>query len=318
LQSGDFDNRTVVDSGIGILLARRPDENASLLPSLGDPAGWTNPALIIHDNGFSQDEAYQEVSVVCANIVQSVCALIDGMKALNIPFTSKQYRNEEFQPSIKTLWNDKGVEVAYKRRDEFYLHDSAKYFLDSLDRIYDKNFVPTEQDILRTRTVTMGVIEVCFHIKNKFWRVFDVGGQRSQRKKWVHCFDDAKAIIYVASLSEYDQVLLEDNMTNRMQESLQLFRQVINNKYFVRTSIILFLNKKDIFEKKIGHGNSLKIAFPHYKGLFSVLLFYANENREKSIYTHLTCATDTQKVQFVLDSILDTILSSRLKRCSLY
>lgn len=48
---------------------------------------------------------------------------------------------------------------------------------------------------------------------NKILRVFDVGGQRSQRKKWIHCFDDAKAIIYVASLSEYDQVLEEDNLT---------------------------------------------------------------------------------------------------------
>ncbi|VDO92786.1 unnamed protein product [Heligmosomoides polygyrus] len=243
-------------------------------------------------------------------------------------------KKDEFQPlseemykAIKTLWNDKGVEAAYERRDEFYLHDSAKYFLDSLDRIYDKNFVPTEQDILRTRIATMGVIEVCFTMKNKLWRVFDVGGQRSQRKKWIHCFDDAKAVIYVASLSEYDQVLIEDEATNRMQESLQLFRQVINNKYFVNTSVILFLNKKDLFEKKIGHGKSLRIAFPHYKGgenydeaskYIEAQFMAANDNREKSIYTHLTCATDTQQVQFVLDSVLDTILSSKLKGCGLY
>ncbi|VDL84748.1 unnamed protein product [Nippostrongylus brasiliensis] len=228
---------------------------------------------------------------------------------------------------IKTLWNDKGVEAAFERRDEFYLHDSAKYFLDSLDRIYDRNFVPTEQDILRTRVATMGVIEVCFTMKNKLWRVFDVGGQRSQRKKWIHCFDDAKALIYVASLSEYDQVLLEDDTTNRMQESLQLFRQVINNKYFVNTSVILFLNKKDLFENKIGHGKSLRVAFPNYKGgenydeaakYIEAQFMAANENSEKSIYTHLTCATDTQQVQFVLDSVLDTILSSKLKGCGLY
>ncbi|KHJ93486.1 g-protein alpha subunit [Oesophagostomum dentatum] len=247
---------------------------------------------IIHDNGYTQDEAAQKISVVCANTVQSIGAIIDGMKALNIPFASKQSsdyaalikrtldKKDEFQPlteemykAIKTLWNDKGVEAAFERRDEFYLHDSAKYFLDALDRIYDKNFVPTEQDILRTRIATMGVIEVCFTMKNKLWRVFDVGGQRSQRKKWIHCFDDAKAVIYVASLSEYDQVLLEDDSTNRMQESLQLFRQVINNKYFVNTSVILFLNKKDLFEKKIGHGRSLRIAFPNYRGQRLSLFF---------------------------------------------
>ncbi|KAK6046673.1 g-protein alpha subunit [Cooperia oncophora] len=111
-----------------------------------------------------------------------------------------------------------------------------------------------------------------------------------------------------------------------MQESLQLFRQVINN-YFVNTSVILFLNKKDLFEKKIGHGKSLRIAFPNYKGgenydeaskYIEAQFMAANENREKSIYTHLTCATDTQQVQFVLDSVLDTILSSKRKGCGLY
>uniref|UniRef100_A0A1I7XLX7 Guanine nucleotide-binding protein alpha-1 subunit n=1 Tax=Heterorhabditis bacteriophora TaxID=37862 RepID=A0A1I7XLX7_HETBA len=301
---------------------------------------------IIHDNGFSQDEAVQKKSVVCANLVQSMGALVDGFHALKLIFANKQcheYANfvrktlqhkEEFQPlnvemyrAIKTLWADKGIEVAYQRRDEFYLHDSAKYFFDSLDRIYDADYVPTEQDILRTRIATMGVIEVCFTMKNKLWRVFDVGGQRSQRKKWIHCFDDAKAVIYVAALSEYDQVLMEDNSTNRMQESLQLFKQVVNNKYFINTSVILFLNKKDLFEKKIGHGKSLKIAFPNYRGgenydeaakYIEAKFLAANESKEKSIYTHLTCATDTEQVQFVLDSVLDTILSSKLKGCGLY
>ncbi|KAJ1359838.1 guanine nucleotide-binding protein subunit alpha [Parelaphostrongylus tenuis] len=159
------------------------------------------------------------------------------------------------------------------------------------------------------------------------WGVFDVGGQRSQRKKWVHCFDDAKAIIYVASLNEYDQVLLEDDKTNRMQESLQLFRHVVNSRYFVRTAVILFLNKKDLFEKKIGHGKSLRIAFPHYKGrenydeaakYIETQFLAANENRDKSIYTHLTCATDTKQVQFVLDSVLDTISSAKLRGSGLY
>ncbi len=38
------------------------------------------------------------------------------------------------------------------------------------------------------------------------FRVFDVGGQRSERKKWIHCFEDVTAIIFIVALSEYDQV----------------------------------------------------------------------------------------------------------------
>jgi len=44
-------------------------------------------------------------------------------------------------------------------------------------------------------------------------RLFDVGGQRSERKKWIHCFEDVTAIIFCVGMSEYDQVLHEDETT---------------------------------------------------------------------------------------------------------
>ena len=44
---------------------------------------------------------------------------------------------------------------------------------------------------------------VCF-------RMFDVGGQRSERKKWIHCFEGVTAIIFIVALSEYDLTLAED------------------------------------------------------------------------------------------------------------
>lgn len=52
----------------------------------------------------------------------------------------------------------------------------------------------------------------------RFWRgaltrpsMFDVGGQRSERKKWIHCFENVTSIIFCVALSEYDQVLLEES-----------------------------------------------------------------------------------------------------------
>lgn len=45
------------------------------------------------------------------------------------------------------------------------------------------------------------------------FRLFDVGGQRSERKKWIHCFEDVTAIIFCVAMSEYDQVLHEDETT---------------------------------------------------------------------------------------------------------
>lgn len=57
---------------------------------------------------------------------------------------------------------------------------------------------------------------------------------------------------------------------NRMQESLKLFDSICNNKWFTDTSIILFLNKKDLFEEKIKK-SSLTICFPEYTGKFLLL-----------------------------------------------
>jgi guanine nucleotide-binding protein G(i) subunit alpha len=113
--------------------------------------------------------------------------------------------------------------------------------------------------------------------------MFDVGGQRSERKKWIHCFENVTSIIFCVALSEYDQVLLEESnqvrdpprismvrftdrvLKNRMMESLVLFDSVVNSRWFMRTSIILFLNKVDLFKEKLGR-SPLGNYFPDYTG----------------------------------------------------
>jgi hypothetical protein len=49
--------------------------------------------------------------------------------------------------------------------------------------------------------------------------MFDVGGQRSERKKWIHCFENVTAIIFLVAISEYDQVLIEDETVVRFCKS---------------------------------------------------------------------------------------------------
>ena len=95
--------------------------------------------------------------------------------------------------------------------------------------------------------------------------MFDVGGQRSERKKWIHCFESVTSIIFCVALSEYDQVLLEEKSQNRLKESLLLFDSVINSRWFFSTSIILFLNKKDLFKTKLAR-IPLEKYFPEYAG----------------------------------------------------
>ena len=94
----------------------------------------------------------------------------------------------------------------YTRRNEFQLNDSAQYFLSDVGRLCAPDYVPNDQDVLRSRVKTTGIVKIEFVVKKTRFRMFDVGGQRSERKKWIHCFDNVTAVLFIMALSEYDQV----------------------------------------------------------------------------------------------------------------
>ncbi|KAJ8717980.1 hypothetical protein PYW07_005910 [Mythimna separata] len=300
---------------------------------------------IIHESGFTNEDFKQYRPVVYSNTIQSLVAILRAMPNLGITYGNKDRESdgkmvfdviqrmedtepfsEELLAAMKRLWADAGVQECFGRSNEYQLNDSAKYFLDDLDRLGARDYQPTEQDILRTRVKTTGIVEVHFSFKNLNFKLFDVGGQRSERKKWIHCFEDVTAIIFCVAMSEYDQVLHEDETTNRMQESLKLFDSICNNKWFTDTSIILFLNKKDLFEEKI-RKSPLTICFPEYTGAqeygeaaaYIQAQFEAkNKSTTKEIYCHMTCATDTNNIQFVFDAVTDVIIANNLRGCGLY
>jgi len=134
-------------------------------------------------------------------------------------------------------------------------------------------------------------------------------------------FDDVTAIIYVASLSEYDQYCEEDGETNRMIESMNVFKDVINNKWFTETPIMLFLNKVDLFDDKIQKVN-LGDYFSKYKSGKSrdkALKFIkdeytkCNDNPDREIYIRETCATDTENIETVFNAVQDIFLSNAVR-----
>lgn len=141
--------------------------------------------------------------------------------------------------------------------------------------------------------------------------MFDVGGQRSERKKWIHCFENVTTILFLVAISEYDQLLFEDETVNRMQEALTLFDSICNSRWFVKTSIILFLNKIDRFKEKLPV-SPMKNYFPDYEGGadYAAACDYIlnrfvslNQAEQKQIYTHFTCATDTTQIRFVMAAV---------------
>lgn len=301
---------------------------------------------IIHERGFSDNECASYIPVVHNNTIQSLVAIIQAMGHLQINFHDRQRIKDaksffsmvsemgdevsvcrDVGAVMRRLWMDLGVQKCFGRSREYQLNDSAYYFLNSLDRISQPNYIPSEQDVLRTRVKTTGITETKFSMNGLNFKLVDIGGQRSERKKWIHCFEGVTAIIFLVALSEYDLTLIEDHEMNRMQESMKLFTSICNNKWFRDTSTILFFNKKDLFTDKI-KTSSLTVCFREYRGLntyeeagdYIRAKFEALNDRPqfKEVYSHFTCATDTNNVQFVFSAVSDIILKNNLKDCGLF
>lgn len=295
---------------------------------------------IIHDSGFRDHEVRTYRNIIYDNIFAAIRSLISAVRSFHLqlkqenedaarrlhtegetspgcfagPFTSQHTGD------LLALWRDPAIQLAFQRGHEFHISDSTAYYFNAIERIGAADYTPIHQDILRVRAKTVGIVEINFVVDGIRFKMVDVGGQRSERRKWIHCFQDVTAVIFFAALSEYDMKMYEDDITNRMQESLKLFDEVCNSEFFRETAMILFLNKKDLFKDKIEQVH-LSVCFEDYTGpmsydegikFISKKFLAVNQNEDKNIYIHVTCATDTEQVEAVFNAVKDIVLRNAL------
>ncbi|XP_056325576.1 guanine nucleotide-binding protein subunit alpha-13a [Danio aesculapii] len=307
---------------------------------------------IIHGQDFDQRAKEEVRATIYSNVIKGVRVLVDAREKLHIPWGNPENQAHgetvmafdtrsslmaegmmetkvflNFLPAIRSLWQDSGIQNAYDRRREFQLGESVKYFLDNVDKLGQLDYLPSQKDILLARKPTKGIHEYEFEIKNVPFKMVDVGGQRSERKRWFDCFDSVTSILFLVSSSEYDQVLMEDRQTNRLTESLNIFETIVNNRVFAKVSIILFLNKTDLLEDKVKTVN-IKDYFSEFTGdphnlqdvqkyLVECFRNKRREQQQKPLYHHFTTAINTENIRLVFRDVKDTILHDNLKQLML-
>lgn len=229
---------------------------------------------------------------------------------------------EQLAEAIHRLWTeDKGIQECYLQSNRFQLEVNAEHYFESIFKYANGDYLASDQDILAGRIKTTGISETIFQIRDTKFRMFDVGGQRSERRKWIHCFDNVTAVMYVVAVSEYDEKLYEDESVDRMVESLKLFANTINSPYFKDTPVILFLNKIDILERKL-KTSPIKDYYPAYSGdpysaeevceFMRQLYVCQNLNPLRQVYVHNTCATDTESMKFVIGAVTDMVFQKNI------
>nr|AHB52757.1 heterotrimeric G-protein alpha subunit [Chara braunii] len=344
--------------------AERDDKQITKILLLG--AGESGKSTIfkqikvLFQRGFSDEERSDFKKIVHVNVYQSIKVLLDGRQDFfesdsnpvysllpgnerlaqkisdiaNLSSPELPDLNGDAAAEIDRLWKDPGIQATFRRANELQLPDCAQYFFDNIDRIGAPDYIPTQEDVLFARIRTTGVAETEFVSPENpklVYRVYDVGGQRNERRKWLHLFDGVSAIIFCVALSEYDQLLFEDESVNRMMETKQLFESVLQEQWFKKTAVMVFLNKFDIFRKKVtkvslskcewfsdyrpvGGAQEVEHAYRYVARKFEDLFrqHTSQENYGRVFEVHKSTATDTEVVRRIFDAMDRAFLLQRL------
>ncbi|ORZ37350.1 guanine nucleotide binding protein, alpha subunit, partial [Catenaria anguillulae PL171] len=280
--------------------------------------------------------------ILQGNILRGVHELLHAMAQLDISLAntneSAMLRNlpenavrspptpfpEEWSEAVLTVYKDPSLKVAFERRHEATVLDNISYLFQHIPRLMTPNASISNEDILFARLETTGCSETKLNMYGLNYKVYDVPGSRSERHAWVPFFDDANVILFVVSTSSYDQTLAEDPSTNRLLEAMVVFEQVCNNPLLENTAIILFLNKIDLLASKF-KAEAFTVPFPdfaapppgedmteHVLKFLAKKFYYLNHKRERKLYVHNTCATDTNQVRVVLATVNKIIIKLNL------
>jgi len=288
---------------------------------------------VIYGNGFTESELKGFIPEMKENMMEGMLSILKASERFDVTYDKSQgdfiqtlldyYEDDDvvdinkifttdFANKLKKLWNTDQTKKILENRNQLQLFDSVDYLFAKIDEIKELDFMPSIQDVLTTRVKTTGISRLNFKIENKPFEMIDVGGQRNERKKWSSCFTGVSIVLYVVSLAEYDLKCYEDDETLRIEESLRLFKGIVNNmKFFSQTPIVLIFNKTDIFAEKIKKID-LSVTCPKYTGgkdfdksiAFLKEIYLSQRNIEKEVPIYFTCATDEKDMREKFKDIL--------------
>mmetsp|Transcript_19068 Transcript_19068/g.30310 ORF Transcript_19068/g.30310 Transcript_19068/m.30310 type:complete len:350 (-) Transcript_19068:455-1504(-) len=289
---------------------------------------------------FEQHEKENFKVVIRRNIVSSMQEILDHAEDQEMKLGSDleeyveiiseadEYLEDGWKPelgvAIEKLWKSEIIRKIFRERGKLQFPDTVASFFNDIKRISSNSFLPKDCDILRARNRTTGIAERNLKIENALFTFVDVGGQRNERKKWIHFFEGITAVMFIAAISEYNQVLYEDEKVSRLDEALNEFEKIANNDTFAESGMILFLNKIDLLREKLPH--------VPFKGVFGYegpnelkevqkyvqKLFISRVKVEKNVYTYFTCGLDTDNIDRVFRACKKFVLTQNLGEIGFY
>jgi len=320
------------------------NEAKILLLGSGDSGKSTFLRQIKHIHGVDKgldSEKMKFTSVIKHNTLKSFKDFLNVMDLREIEIDNKlkakveiienaEELDDEVGTAIEKVWGSKKMKKNYERVEvHLQIPTNSPYFWKMATAVAAENYEPSKDDIIQAKIRTIGIQETHFVFDSIKFMMVDVGGQRSERRKWLHCFSNITAVIFLTAIDEYDgKVLEEDNHTNRLLDSLSLFEKLSESSWFDEVPFILFKNKIDLFDAKIKN-IPMDSIFDDFESVISEngqeklskreqALFYLT-NKFKSryrgnglLFDFETNSTDEKVCDKVFQSITNNVLVKKL------
>lgn len=305
----------------------------------------------IYGKGFDEQERREYTSAVYSSFIKDLAAIEEQLE----PFPNLRGPIVRFQSLVKLLetsygcflgsqwcaklkqviqmWLNSGLFDAIQKVLETPTFKITKpsanlksFWLRQVAAMVHPDYVPTETDVIHVQPHGSGIYEYEFEIDGNVFR-FVIPEQANERKKWIHQFENVTCVLYLSDMSTFDQQLPSDDTRTIFTESLEVFDQIVNSRWFSQVSTVLFLTGRDVLQAQLAQDpNAFSRHFPDQKscaGYETVVqsiqdMFYEqNRNPDKAVYTHLTCVTDKSNIAAVMNAVKDITIRQSLSQCGL-
>jgi len=321
---------------------------------------------ILFTEGFNEDERMSFVNIIRANVLVGMKELAEQAFNLGLEIEEKHRKyvryfkennvfdlelsDQNVLKKVKSLWEDDAIQQAWEACRNYQIQVSQlDYLMENLDRITENSYIPNNEDIVRGRQRTAGAYSTRFTAFKYQWEIIDVGGQTPERKKWLNIVQQGfTSIIFFAALDEYNMESSETPGKTKMEVSMSVFEDIMNDDENFKCCNILFLNKIDLFREKILTKKGLsefEDKFPEFKeymgsnnvnedlGKSEITidndddkLFWGavkfiearfqdliQDKERKNLVIYPTCAILTDQIKVVFNAMKDYIFVERMK-----
>ncbi|KAJ3437396.1 guanine nucleotide-binding protein g(o) subunit alpha [Anaeramoeba flamelloides] len=305
--------------------------NKILLCGTGDSGKSTmiKQMRILYCDGFPSEQVQLYKNAIQKSLRINMKMLIQNGKSLGIHINDKVnkqlseeylanfptykrngvYCNKEVY-TLKQLWHDQSIQTVWNNRSEIQVPENLDYYFNNLEKYCSPNFKPTNEDIVLFRIPTTGIVKINFHSQDTKWEIIDVGGQRSERRKWIHHFQDVNLVFFIIAINEFNKKLDEDQTINRMNESITLCKNILNNKYFKKTDCSLVFTKTDLLKRSL-QKTEFKRYYSKYDGennyeqvseyIQKLFIKTIKKKNKRQVSSHLICATENNEVEKIIN-----------------